>query len=176
MARNVATLVEPPRVVRRDLVPLSLQEARAVLLAAREGPNGARWSVALALGLRQGAVLGLLWRDVDLEGGSLSVRRGLQRQKGKGLVLVEPRSFAGRRTLALPVALRDSLRAHRAQQVEQRLLAADVYEDGEFVFAQPNGRPFGARQDWEAWKRLLAAAGVRDVRLHDARHTAATLR
>ncbi len=43
------------------------------------------------------------------------------------------------------------------------------------MFCQANGRPFGARQDWEAWKRLLTVAGVRDARLHDARHTAATL-
>lgn len=131
--------------------------------------------MALALGLRQGEALGLLWRDVDLEHGTLFVRRALQRQKGVGLVLVEPKSRAGRRTIPLPGALLGALRDHRGRQDEQRAAAAGGYEDRGFVFTQVNGHPYGGRQDWEAWKRLLAAAGVRDVRLHDARHTAATL-
>jgi integrase len=71
--------------------------------------------------------------------------------------------------------LRDALRVHRVRQAEQRLAAANVWEDGGFVFCQPNGRPIDARRDWQDWKELLQAAGVRDARLHDARHTAATL-
>jgi integrase len=175
VARNVATLVDAPTVARPEVVPLTSNEVRALLTAAAGVPNGARWSVALALGLRQGEALGLLWEDVDLEAGTLTVRRALQRVKGKGLVLVEPKSFAGRRTLALPPPLIDGLRRHRAAQLEQRMAAAHVWEDGGYVFAQPNGRPIGARADWGAWKRLLQVAGVRDARLHDARHTAATL-
>ena len=67
------------------------------------------------------------------------------------------------------------LRAHRVRQAEQWLAAANVWEDGGFVFCQANGRPIDARRDWKEWKSLLQAAGVRDARLHDARHTAATL-
>ena len=175
VARNVATLVDAPTVTRDEIVPLTAAEARRLLDAAREIPNGARWSVALALGLRQGEALGLLRDVVDLDAGTLTVRRALQRQKGKGLVLVEPKSKAGRRTIKLPDPLRDALRAHRAKQLEQRMAAANVWEDGGFVFCQPNGRPIDARRDWLDWKGLLKAAGVRDARLHDARHTAATM-
>ncbi len=175
IARNVATLVDAPTVTRDEITPLTAAEARRLLDAARELPNGSRWSVALALGLRQGEALGLLWDAVDLEAGTLTVRRALQRHKGKGLVLVEPKSKAGRRTIKLPDPLRDALRTHRARQLEQRMAAANVWEDGGFVFCQPNGRPIDARQDWLAWKALLQAAGVRDARLHDARHTAATM-
>ncbi len=175
IARNVAMLVDAPTVTRDEIVPLTAAEARRLLEAARELLNGSRWSVALALGLRQGEALGLLWDAVDLEAGTLTVRRALQRHKGKGLVLVEPKSKAGRRTIKLPDPLRDALRTHRARQLEQRIAAANVCEDGGFVFCQPNGRPIDARQDWLAWKALLQAAGVRDARLHDARHTAATM-
>ncbi len=175
VARNVATLVDPPTVRRAEVLPLTAQEVRQLLSAARETDNGARWSVALALGLRQGEALGLRWDDVDLDAGTLTVRHALQRVRGQGLVLVEPKSAAGRRTIALPVPLREALRLHRTWQVQRRLAAANVWEDGGYVFAQLNGRPFGARQDWEAWKRLLKVAGVRDARLHDARHTAATM-
>jgi integrase len=71
--------------------------------------------------------------------------------------------------------LASDLRVYRLQQAEQRLAAANVWEDRSFVFSQPNGRPIDARRDWLDWKALLKAAGVRDARLHDARHTAATL-
>ncbi len=131
--------------------------------------------MALALGLRQGEALGLLWDAVDLDAGTVTVRRALQRQAGKGLVLVEPKSRAGRRTIKLPDALRDALRVHRVRQAEQRLAAGNEWEDRGFVFCQPTGRPVDRRRDWQDWKSLLKAAGVRDARLHDARHTAATL-
>ncbi len=175
VARNVATLVDAPTPEHDEVVPLTAEEARKILQAASDLPNGARWSVALALGLRQGEALGLLWDAVDLDAGTLTVRRALQRQTGKGLVLVEPKSNAGRRTIKLPDPLWDVLRAHRVRQAEQRLAAANVWEDRGFVFCQPNGRPIDARRDWLNWKALLQAAGVRDARLHDARHTAATL-
>jgi integrase len=91
------------------------------------------------------------------------------------VVLVEPKSRARRRRIALPRPLVDSLRAHRKNQVAQRLRAGTVWEEHGLVFCQPNGRPIDPRRDWAAWKALLATADVRDARLHDARHTAATL-
>jgi integrase len=90
-------------------------------------------------------------------------------------VLVAPKSRAGRRTVKLADALRDALRVHRVRQTEQRLAAANTWEDRGFVFCQPNGRPIDARRDWLDWKALLRMAGICDARLHDARHTAATL-
>lgn len=175
VVRNVATLVDAPSVARQEVQPLTAAEARRLLRAAQDLPNGARWSVALALGLRQGEALGLLWDAVDLDAGTLTVRRALQRQKGHGLVLVEPKSRAGRRTVALPDQLRDALRAHRVRQAEQRLAAGDQWRDHGLVFCQPNGRPIDPKRDWKDWKALLRSGEVRDARVHDARHTAATL-
>ncbi|MBA2416860.1 MAG: tyrosine-type recombinase/integrase, partial [Geodermatophilaceae bacterium] len=57
----------------------------------------------------------------------------------------------------------------------ERMAAGPLWDDGDLVFAQPNGRPLDRKADWRAWKVLLSAAGVREVRLHDGRHTAATL-
>ena len=69
----------------------------------------------------------------------------------------------------------ERLQGHRRWQAAQRLAAGPAWNELDFVFAQPDGRPIGAPSDWKAWKALLADAGVRDARLHDARHTAATL-
>jgi integrase len=168
-------LVDAPSVIRAEVVPLTSDDARAVLRAAEGTRNGARWSVALALGLRQGEALGLPWDAVDLDAGTLRVRQALQRQKGKGLVIVEPKSAAGKRTVTLPRPLLDALRQHRTAQLEERLAAANVWQDHGLVFAQPNGRPLDPRSDHRAWRALLTAAGVRPTKLHDARHTAATV-
>lgn len=119
--------------------------------------------------------MGLQWPDIDFTTGVLTVSRALQRQKGRGLVLVEPKSQAGRRRLVLPEPLRQALLAHRESQQQVRQAAAEAWQQHGLIFAQADGRPIGAPADWLAWKALLKAAGVRDARLHDARHTAATL-
>jgi len=175
LARNVCTLVDAPSVEREEVRPLSGQDARRVLEAAHGRRNAARWSVALALGLRQGEALGLTWDAVDLDAGTLTVRQALQRQPGKGLVMVQPKSRAGRRTIALPSPLRDALRAHRTAQLAERIVAGSEWQNQDLVFCQENGRPIDPRSDHRAWRALLADAKVSQARLHDARHTAATL-
>lgn len=175
VARNVCTLVDAPSINREEIRPLSGQDARRVLEAASGRRNAARWSVALALGLRQGEALGLTWDAVDLEAGTLTVRQALQRQPGRGLVFVQPKSRAGRRTIALPGPLRDALRAHRTAQLAERMAAGSQWHDLDLVFCQENGRPIDPRSDHRGWRSLLTDAKVPQARLHDARHTAATL-
>jgi integrase len=176
VTRNVATLVEPPRQERPQTPePLDVDECKRVLAAAEGRRNAARWTVALALGLRQSEALALQWRDIDLETGRLSVRRGLHRVPGQGLVFTEPKTDRSRRTIALPGPLTEALRKHRAAQNEERLVAGTDWDDWDLVFAQPNGRPLDKHSDYEAWCTLLRDAGVRHIRLHDGRHTAATL-
>jgi integrase len=176
VARNVATLVDPPVVKRPGTaMPLSAQEVRRVMAAAQAHRNAARWTVAMAVGLRQSEALALRWADVDLEHATLTVRRGVHRVRGHGLVYEEPKADRSRRTLALPTPLVEALRAHRAAQLEERLAAGAEWADLDLIFAQPNGKAIERKSDWRAWKALLQEAGVRDVRLHDGRHTAATL-
>lgn len=174
--RNVAVLVEPPAVKRPETkLPFTADEAKAVLAAAKGIRNGARWTVALAVGLRQSEALGLQWRDLNLATGTLSVQRGLHRVRGQGLVYEAPKADRSRRTLHLPQPLVEALKEHRTAQQKERLAAGPEWEDHDLVFAQVTGRPIDKKADWTAWKALLKQAGVRYIRLHDARHTAATL-
>lgn len=176
VGRNVATLVEPPRQERaKTPEPLDVAECKLVLAAAEGQRNAARWTVALALGVRQSEALGLQWKDIDLDGARLSVRRGLHRVPGQGLVFTEPKTDRSRRTIAVPAPLIEALRRHRVAQAAERLVAGTDWEDWDIVFAQPNGRPLDKHSDYEAWVKLLQRAGVRHIRLHDGRHTAATL-
>jgi len=176
VARNVATLVEPPRQERpKTPEPLDVEECKRVLAAAEGLRNSARWTVALALGLRQSEALALQWKDVDFDRGTLSVRRGLHRVPGEGLVFTEPKTDRSRRTIAVPAPLIEALRRQRVAQNEERLIAGTEWDDWDLVFAQPNGRPLDKHSDYEAWIKLLNRAKVRHIRLHDGRHTAATL-
>jgi integrase len=79
------------------------------------------------------------------------------------------------RHVPIPSPLISALRAHKAAQAAERLAAGETWEEWDLVFAGPDGRPINPRRDWAEWKRLLKAAGIRDARPHDARHTAATL-
>ncbi len=103
------------------------------------------------------------------------MRRGLHRVSGQGLVYEEPKADRSRRTLALPKQLVEALRAHRAAQLEERIAAGPLWQDHDLVFAQPNGRPIERKSDWRSWKARLREADVREIRLHDGRHTAVTL-
>lgn len=202
LVTNPALVARPPRAEDVEVEPLSIEESRRVLTAAQAGLHPARWSIALSLGLRQGEALGLLWSDVDLEDGVLRVRRSVQRhtwehgcptvdgapscgrtrgaecdhRTGGGLLLVEPKTKASKRTIVLPQPLVEELRVHRAG-VNRRRLAAGGAWDGthDLVFPAANGGLIDPSRDHTEWKALLKRAGVREVRLHDARHTAATL-
>jgi len=96
-----------------------------------------------------------------------------QRHDG-GLVEVDVKSRAGRRGIALPGQLYDLIIKHRKAQDAEREHAGTEWHEGDWMFTQPNGKPLDPRRDLAEWKDLLRAAGVRDARLHDARHTAAT--
>src|SRR3954449_2954327 len=176
VARNVAALVDPPAQRQSDLATaLDLDEARAVLAAATTVRNSARWTVALALGLWQSEALALQWKDIDLLNNTLTVRRIIPRVRGGGLIYEEPKSKRSHRTLALPLPLVAELHRHKAAQLGERMLAGSEWHDEALFFPQPNGRPIDKKTDYDDWTRLLQTADVRHVRLHDGRHTAATL-
>ncbi|HEY5979326.1 MAG TPA: site-specific integrase, partial [Microlunatus sp.] len=154
-----------------------------------------RWAVALALGLRQGEVLGLHWPDIDLDADIIRIRTNRLRPEyehgckvpcGKkagwcpARVQVTPddgppKSKAGRRRVGLPPALVELLASHREEQDRERSIAGSLWVETDRVFTNELGEAIKPNSDYHAWKALLKRAGVRDARLHDARHTAATV-
>lgn len=202
---NPAAIARPPRVESIEVQPLTADECKAILGAAATSRNAARWSVAVALGLRQGEALGLTWTDVDLAAGTIRIRRAVQRwtwqhgcrpsavdptdppcgrrrgadcpqRKGGGIRLVQPKTSASCRTVVLPGQLVDELRVHRVAQARERLEAGSLWNHAQdMVFATPTGMLIDPARDNRDWTKLLTRAQVRAVRLHDARHTAATL-
>ena len=172
--RNVAKLVKPPRVERFEIQPFTPEEARAFLSAIQGDRLEALYTVALAVGLRKGEALGLKWDDVDLEAGTIMIRFSLQRIEGE-LKLVEPKSAKSRRTIAMPAISVNALRAHRARQLEERLVAGSVWQESGFTFTTPVGTPLDGPNVSRHFHRTLKKAGMSRQRFHDLRHTAASL-
>lgn len=167
--------MDAPSKQRPEVEPLSAVDARKVLDAAEGKTNAPRWSVALALGLRQGESLALRWQDVDLDTATLRVRQTVYRLPGKGLVFGPPKTERSKRDAPLSPSMVADLRAHRKIQNAARLHAGDKWQDNDLVFATSLGTPIDARVDSRAWHALLVEAGVAPIKLHAARHTAATL-
>jgi integrase len=174
VSRNVARLVDRPRIQRKPIHPLTPDEARRFLAAITGHRLEALFSVALALGLRQGEALGLRWQDIDFSAGTLRVSHQLQRIDGK-LTLVPPKTEKSRRTLVMPALIVDRLREHERRQVAERLWSGSKWHESGLVFANRDGAPTQARRVIEQFHEALAQAGLRRVRFHDLRHSCATL-
>jgi integrase len=192
---NVATLAKAPKIETKELEPYSIAEVGRILTAARERRNAARWAIALSLGLRQGEALGLRWLDIDLEAGILKIttnrvrphyEHGCSTPCGKTPGHCTHRvqtneddgptkSSAGKRKIGLPPQLLQLLEDHRCQQDQERTRAGQLWVETGRVFTDRFGRAVKPNSDYHAWKALLKRAGVRETRLHDARHTAATV-
>ncbi len=155
---------------------LDVDQARQLLDAVRGDRFEALYVLALTTGLRQGELLALRWRDVDLGDGSLRVVGTLYRL-GKGSLTIGPPKTAGsRRQVTLPSLAVDALGRHKDNQSAQRLLCGDAWEDHGLVFTNEVGRPMDATNLRRRYfQPLLERAGLPRIRFHDLRHTAATL-
>ncbi|MCX5373175.1 site-specific integrase [Streptomyces sp. NBC_00103] len=173
IARNVAGLVEPPRASSRELSPWTLDETLDFLAASRKDPLYAAFVLAIAMGLRRGELVGLRWTDVDLDKRVLYVRQ--QTQRRRGVLYDDDTKNRRNRALPLPAMCIAPLRWHRMRQVAARQRAGESWDDGGYVFATRNGRPVEPRNVYRSFTRVAQSAGLRVIRLHDARHGCATL-
>ncbi len=174
VGRNVAALVDPPRMQRAEIQPFTPEQARTFLPAVQGDRLEALYTVAVALGLRQGEALGLHWQDVDLEAGTLRVRVALQ-IIDKQPRFVEPKTVKSRRTIDLPPVTVAALRRHKARQLEERLRAGTAWQDWGLVFTTSIGTPLDGTNVRHYFARILKRAELPRIRFHDLRHTCASL-
>ena len=177
--RNVAVFVDFPKVEHAEIEPFTVEQAMRFIEATKGHRLGALFSVATAIGLRKGEALGLKWSAIDFERGTLAVRIALQRVKMPGekkgkLLLTEPKRKS-RRTINLPRVCLSALLEHRAIQEQERSLAGTRWKEADYVFTSGIGTPMEPRNLERAYRQILALAGLHHIRIHDLRHTAATL-
>ena len=172
---NPVTAVDPPSIATAEVQPLSVEEVRRFFAAVRGDRMEARWLLAVMVGMRQGEVLGLSWEDVDLDERTVRVRQALQYRSGHGLQLVPPKTTRSRRMVPLPDVLVRALKLRREQQAAERATAGELWEEWGLVFTTKVGTPWSPRNDYRNFRQALEAASLCRARLHDLRHTAASL-
>ncbi|MFD7429073.1 tyrosine-type recombinase/integrase [Streptomyces sp. NPDC059818] len=179
IARNVARIVEAPSVDLKEVRPLDAGEVRTLLRTAQAHRMYALWLLLISTGLRRSEALGLTWSDIDLSGGQLRVRRNVQRIR-RELIFGTPKTTRSVGTVALPQGCVQALTEHRERQELERKVAGRKWQP---VPEHPSGLIFttmtGRVTDPRSLNRMLTIlcrdAKVRRVRVHDLRHTCASL-
>ncbi len=170
VGRNVASIAKAPKVRRKEVKALSLEEVHQLLKVAGDTRWDALLTLAIATGARQGELLGLKWADCDLCRGTVQLRRQLGRDK----------TFADTKTgrsrqIDLPTSAVDALRRHRVKQAAERLAAGPEWNDNDLLFCTHGGKPLSWRNVTREYKILLKRAGLPDIPHHALRHTNASL-
>ncbi|MEU1660636.1 site-specific integrase [Streptomyces griseofuscus] len=171
VARNVLTGTPRPR----RFEPLTADEARQFLTAARGHRLHALFELALHTELRKGELLGLCWEDLDFDRSAAAVRRTLQRTSTGGLITLPTKTRASERHIALPARCLQSLKHHHEEQQRERHTAGTEWQDSGYVFTTPQGRLIDPTNLTRTFTTLLRKAGLRRIRFHDLRHSTATL-
>jgi integrase len=175
--RNATEAVTPPQSSREEMCPLTPEQAKLLLQVAHEAGDrlAALYVLAIHTGLRQGELQGLKWDDVDLEDGSLQVRRTLAITKN-GPVLTSPKTTGSRRSVKLTSKAIEALKRHLERQLGEIDRIGSLWSENGLIFASEKGEPINRHNlTRRSFKPLLKRAGLPQIRFHDLRHTCATL-
>jgi integrase len=171
---NPVRKVRNPQGAGKALTPLKIEEVKRLLKTYQGTFHSARLHLSLICGLRQGEALGLRWQDIDFESGTLTVSSQIQMVNGKATFtrLKTNRSY---RTLVLTEETLESLRIHKNLIGKWQTSCNDKWVNLNLVFPGDDGAARSSHIDYNEWQKALKLCGIEPHRLHDARHTAATL-
>lgn len=177
ITRNPADAADPPRTraaMTHEMKTWSAKELQAFLVSTRETRFYPLWLLLASTGMRRGEALGLRWEDVDMENARLSIRQNMV-PVGYVVHIGKPKNGRGRNVSVDPTTL-SVLKAQRRKQLEEQMLWKKAgYVDSEYVFRQENGLPYHPDFVTQSFQKAVAASGQPRIRLHDLRHTHATL-
>jgi integrase len=179
LMRNVARDVDPPKLVKKEIRPLTKEQATALTEAAKQAGEMPYMAILLALstGARLGELFGLKWDCVDLEKGVIYIKRSIITSHGSKYEFQEPKTAKSRRQIPLPVEVVKELRKYKKWQEWHKNLIGDKYLDNDLVLASVWGRVVETSNfTSKVYKGILEQAGIsKTVKFHDLRHTHATL-
>lgn len=175
--RNVADLTNPPKIERKPVQPLTEEQTTKFLAYATNDRLFPLYLLAATTGMRRGELCGLCWDSVDLESepAKIIIQRQLLVRKG-GLILEHgTKTKKGMRINTLTDDAKRELKAHKVRQAKEKLAMGEAYQDNNLVFCKEDGTFLDPREVTKRFQKLLLAAGLPKVRLHDLRHTHASL-
>ncbi len=175
LSRNVCAVVSAPRIPDEDRNILTIEQAHMLMEAAKGHRLEALLLVAITTGLRGGELAALKWQDINFDGRYLLVRHTAHRIPGVGFVESEPKTKSSRRKINLPQVVLDALRQHKVNQDFRKQEVGDKWKNLDLVFPNTIGNYQGANYRQEMFVKMLKMAGLPPMRLHDLRHSAATI-
>ena len=176
IGRNVAEIADPPRPARITMNTLTQQNVSRFLDTAQDNPQFyVFFSTLLYTGLRRGELLALRWRNLDLDFATLYVLESGYKLGDGTYDIKEPKTPHSRREVSLPPSLALLLRQYREDQGKLAETLGKPFTEDDFVFCHPDGRPLNPNHITRTFAKTLKKAGIPHVRLHDLRHTHATL-
>lgn len=177
IVRNPAASAEPPKLSaarKREMQTWSATEVRSFLTSVSGDRLYGAWVLAATTGLRRGEVLGLRWVDVDLDNSRVHIRQNLTSVAYK-IQFSEPKTNRSARVVQLDPNTVAALKSHRAQQAQERLAWGPAYQDSGLVFTRENGELVHPDRFTQMFDLHVKRSGLPTIRLHDLRHTHATL-
>ncbi|MEC3429847.1 site-specific integrase [Bacillus thuringiensis serovar nigeriensis] len=173
ITKNVAAKTKLPKVDKEELIVWNEYEVQSFLKAAQDSRYSIVFHTALVTGMRQGELLGLRWKDVDLEKGHLTISQTLSHD-GKTFLL-GGKTKSSLRKILLPSSTVAKLKKHRAVVLKEKLSQGEEYQDNDLVMCTPSGTPINPANVRRSLNALIKKAAVLKIRFHDLRHTHATL-
>ncbi len=177
LTRNPLEAADPPRTQgngQQEMKTWSAEQLSAFLASTKDERLFPLWRALAMTGMRRGEAVGLRWDDVDLENARLAVRRALI-PHGDTVIVSEPKTARGRRVIALDAETVEVLKAQAARQLADQAKWGSAWSDSGYVFTKENGEPLHPQTVSRSFEQALMAAKLPRIRLHDLRHTHATL-
>ena len=175
ISQNICEHVSPPKIIKQELRTLNTEQIQRLLEAAQGHGLEALVTLALTTGMRHGELTALRWHDIIFEDGSLSIHRTLNYIAGYGFIEGEPKTARGKRRIPLPPFVLELLLMHRDTQEQARKAAGSKWCDMDLVFCTSVGTFIDPRSLLKRFHALLDTAGLPRMRIHDLRHSAATI-
>ncbi len=175
LVRNVCHAVDPPKPQRMEMAALDVANVQRFLSTASGSPYGPLFFLAIYTGMRRSELLGLRWSAVDLNARTISVIEPLQRIPGKGMMVMQPKTARFRRLVSLPPSAVALLSGLKVKQRERHQVLGLEWSETEYVFSHDDGSPMYPNTVSRAFANIVEQARIPYMRLHDLRHTHATL-
>ncbi len=177
IASNPSNATNPPKPDRREMLTLSEEQARLLLVTAKtkQAENYALYYLAIVTGMRQGELLALKWPEVDLAKGILQVKFSLKRDPIVGLMPKKPKTKASIRSTRIGADTCKVLDNQAKLIASTKKTAGENWQESGYVFPSRNGSPIEPAEAYRNFQKLLIVAGLPKMRFHDLRHTAASL-
>jgi len=175
LTRNVADAVRPPRAAQSEMQTWNEDEIMRFLEAAKTTPYYALFYTAIFTGMRRSELMALRWQDVDFILSQIYVNRSMHQLRDGSFIFRSPKTAKGRRLVAMPPSAILVLQDHYNKVAQDRKVLGVTLRDDDLVFGEADGRPMRPNRITRAWPMLAASAGLKVIRLHDARHTHASI-